>query len=244
MSEVGHSLEEAPAGEAELGETAGTSSDKMLIISIIILIAVSAAFFAYVRFTKERPRTIEEMHVLNLQGKLKPLEGYVYKGVYSFVNVSGQWYTQLKSPKGTKIYDLAMRYSPKDLEDVVIEGSLDTNLFDNRSEFYVTFNPIGNDFTYMVLAVADFDTHLAKVFEKRPISACDRNETGACATRPVVTCDDSDKLVLYIKQSKKLRAYYNNNCIVVEGEKLDLVKGVDRILYNLYGMMEQEEMVG
>jgi len=47
--------------------------------------------------------------------------------------------------------------------------------------------------------------------------------------------------VLYVKESEKFRVYYNDNCIVVEGNGFDLVKGVDRILYNLYNVMEQEE---
>ena len=116
------------------------------------------------------------------------------------------------------------------------------NFFNNQSEFFVTFNPTGKDLSYVALAVADFDTHLSKVFEKKPIAACDRNETEPCKTRPIVTCDDKDKLVLYIKESERFRAYYNDNCIVVEGKGLDLVKGVDRILYNLYNIMEQEEV--
>ncbi|MBI2658883.1 hypothetical protein HYX05_02145, partial [Candidatus Woesearchaeota archaeon] len=106
---------------------------------------------------------------------------------------------------------------------------------------YPTFNPTGNELTHVQLAIADFDTHLAKVFEKNPIGSCDRNETEICKTRPIVTCEDKDKLVLYVKESEKFRAYYNSNCIVVEGNGFDLVKGVDRILYNLYNIMEQEE---
>jgi len=127
------------------------------------------------------------------------------------------------------------------LKDIAIEGNLNAKQFDNSTEFYVTYNPLGNDFSYVALAVADFDTHMAKVFEKKPIAACDRNETEPCKTRPIVTCRDSDKIVLYIKESERLRVYYNNNCIVVEGNGFDLVKGVDRILYNLYNIMEQEE---
>ena len=57
-----------------------------------------------------------------------------------------------------------------------------------------------------------------------------------------MTCEDVGKLVLYIKESDRFRTYYNNNCIVVEGNGFDLVKGVDRVLYNLYGIMKQEEV--
>ncbi|MBS3100708.1 hypothetical protein J4204_01090 [Candidatus Woesearchaeota archaeon] len=217
------------------------SSEKALIISIAVIAILFAAIFTYSIFSKEQPKTLEELHVLNLKGKLKPEQGYVYKGVYSFVKFDNFWYTGLNSPKGTKTYSMNFRYSPNELKDIVIEGSLDRDFFNSKNEFYPTFNPTGNELTHVQLAIADFDTHLAKVFEKNPIGSCDRNETQICKSRPIVTCDDKDKLVLYVKESEKFRAYYNGNCIVVEGKGFDLVKGVDRILYNLYNIMGQEE---
>ena len=227
--------------KAGADEEAPKSSEKALVISIAVIVFLLASIFAYSYFNRQQPKTLEDLHVLNLQGKLKPSQGYVYKGAYSFVTLDNLWYTQLTSPKGTKIYSLALRYSPRDLKGIVIEGTLDSNFFNNKSEFYVTFNPTGKELQYVALAVADFDTHMSNVFEKTPIAACDRNETEPCKQRPIVTCDDTGKLVLYIKESKKFRAYYNNNCIVVEGTGFDLVKGVDRILYNLYNIMGQEE---
>lgn len=241
VKEFDNKIEEINKDKADMQEP--KSSDRTLIISIAVIVLLLAAILAYSIFNKPQPKTLEELHVLNLKGKLKPEQGYVYKGVYSFINFDNLWYTQLTSPKGTKIYNLALRYSPKDLKDIAIEGSLDGKFFDAQSEFYVTFNPTGKEFSYVGLAVADFNTHMSKVFEKNPVAACDRNETEPCKTRPIVTCEDTDKLVLYIKESQKFRAYYNNNCIVVEGNGFDLVKGVDRILYNLYSIMEQEEEI-
>src|SRR3989338_6900609 len=217
------------------------SSERPLIIGIAIIIILFIGVVSYSFFQKEEPKTLEELHVLNFQGKLKPEQGYVYQGAYSFVHFDNVWYTQLQSPKGTRIYSMALRYSPKEVEDIVIEGLLDKQFFDSQSEFYVTFNPTGTEFSMIALAVADFDTHMTKVFEKIPVDACDRNETEICQSRPIVTCADTDKLVLYIRESGRFRTYYNNNCIVVEGNGFDLVRGVDRILYNLYGIMGQEE---
>ncbi|MBI2647518.1 hypothetical protein HYW99_03505, partial [Candidatus Woesearchaeota archaeon] len=166
------------------------SSEKILIVSIIVILLLLAGIISFSILTKPKPMTLEDLHVLNLKGKLKPEQGYVYKGAYSFIKFEGSWYTQLKSPKGTKLYSLALRYSPKELENISIEGELDYELFNNQSEYYVTFNPTGSDFPHVALAVADFDTHMAKVFEKKPIAACDRNETEPCKTRPIVTCED------------------------------------------------------
>lgn len=217
------------------------SSENALIASIAVIILLLASILSYSYFYRPQPITLEDLHILNLKGKLKSSQGYVYKNAYSFVNLDKLWYTQLTSPKGTKVYSLALRYSPRDLKDIIIEGDLDSKFFDSQNEFYVTFNPLGKSLPYVALAVADFDTHMSKVFEKNPISACDRNETESCKVRPIVTCSDSDKLVLYIKEADKFRTYFSNNCIVVEGSELDLVKGVDRILYNLYGIMKKQE---
>lgn len=217
------------------------SSEIILVASIVVVVLLFGALIAFSVYHKQRPKTLEELHILNLKGKLDASQGYVYKGAYSFVTLDSEWYTQLISPKGTKIYSLALRYSPRDLKDIVIEGTLNTELFDSHTEYYVTFNPTGKDFSYVALAIADFNTHMMQVFEKRPVAACDRNETEVCKTRPIITCEDSEKLVLYIKESDRFRTYYNNNCIVVEGNGLDLVKGVDRVLYDLYNIMEQEE---
>ena len=222
-------------------EVTKKSSEYTLIISIVVILLVLIAIMGFGIFYKKQPKTLEELNILNLQGRLNPEQGYVYKGVYSFVNFDDAWFTQLKSPMGTKVYSMSLRYSPRDLKDIVIEGSLNADFFNKKSELFVTFNPKGMDFPSVGLAVADFDTHMSKVFEKKTIAACDRNDTEPCKTRPIVTCEDTDKLVLYVKESKMFRTYYNNNCIVVEGNGLDLVKGVDRVLYNLYNIMEQEE---
>ncbi|MBI2657153.1 hypothetical protein HYX08_00490 [Candidatus Woesearchaeota archaeon] len=240
MREFDRKVEETNREEPE--EQPKKSSEKALIMAIVIVVLLFAAVFAFSIFYKQEPKTLEDLHVLNLQGKLKPEQGYVYKGAYSFVTLDNLWYTQLTSPKGSKIYSLALRYSPKDLKDIAIAGKLDSELFDSQQEFFVTFNPTGKEFSYIGLAVADFNTHMSKVFEKIPIAACDRNETAPCQNRPIVTCDDAGKLVLYVKESERFRTYYDGNCIVVEGKGLDLVRGVDRVLYNLYGIMEQEEI--
>lgn len=218
------------------------SSDKPLIFGIAVIVLVLIAVVTYSIFNKEQPKTLEDLHVLNLQGKLKPEQGYVYKGAYSFVKFDGVWHTQLKSPKGTRVYSMALRYSPKEVENIAIEGALNKQFFDAQSEFYVTFDPTGKDFSKVALAVSDFDTHITKVFEKVPVAACDRNETEICRERPIITCSDTDKLVLYVRETDRFRVYYSDNCVVVEGNGFDFVKGVDRILYNLYGIMEQEEI--
>lgn len=231
--------EQGKAEEEIVEEEKSLMGDKVLVFLILGLILVFVLFFFWRTFTQEQPQTIDGMHILNLKGKLKEEKGYVYDGVHSFIRLDDLWYVQLKSPGGTRIYDMALRYGPRDLEDIEIKGFLDVDLFNDAQDYYVTYNPVGNDFSHVALAVGDFNQHMTNVFFKTPIAACDRNETEACGIRPIINCENTGKVVLYVKEAEKLNVFYDNNCIVVEGQDLDLVKGVDRILLNLYGIMKQ-----
>ena len=213
-------------------------SDRAIIIGAIVIILLFASIFAAKFFNQERPQTIDEMHELNFKGKLKKDQGYLYDDVYSFVKFDGLWYAQLVSPQGTRLYNIQFRYGPRDVENIKIEGSLDSNLINNATEYYVTFNPAGQNFSSVALAVGDFNTHMTNIFFKKPIAACDKNETFACANRPVITCDNTDKLVLYVKEANDSGVYFNDNCIVIEGNGFDLVKGVDRVLYDFYEIIK------
>jgi hypothetical protein len=231
--------EKAVEEQENSDENTTKGSDRMLIAGIAVVVVLFFGVFFIAKLAKEPPKTIEDLHRLNIEGKLKPEEGYLYKGVYSFVNLDGFWYTQLTSPSGKRLYDMSLRYGPKDLENIPISGFLDTELFNNATEYYVTFNPTGRDFSHVAVAVADFNQHMVNVFAKKPIAACDKNETAACEGRPIITCNNTGKIVLYIKEANETLVKYDGNCIIVEGSGFDLVKGVDRILLNFYGIMEQ-----
>lgn len=215
-------------------------SDKIFIIGAIILFVVFIAIFSWSFFKKPPVESIEELHLLNINGKLDSDKGYVYKGGYSFVNIDNFWYTQLKSQSGKTLYNFNFRYSPRELEDIKIKGRLDIDKFNNATRFYSTFNPIGDDFGNVRLASLDYDLHMINVFKKMPISACDRNITNVsgCLEVPIITCDNTDEIVIYYNESDKFSVEYKGNCILIKGKGLDLVKGVDRVLYNLYGIMD------
>jgi len=217
-------------------------SDKILIVIIIIIVALFVAIFGLRYLTQEQPETIDDLHALNLEGKLKEDQGYLYKGIYSFVRFDEVWYTQFKSPKGTILYDFNFRYSPRDLEDIKIKGELDIENFNDANQYYATFNPLGNELTYIRLARLDYDVMMTRIFQKIPVSACDRNasnSTTACSGIPIITCENTDDIVVYYKESDELGVEYKDNCIIISGSGFDFVKGVDRVLYNLYGIMDQ-----
>jgi hypothetical protein len=214
------------------------STDKFLIAGAIVLVLIFAGFIAAALLTKEKPpQTIDELHALNLKGKLNPDEGYIYNDVYSFVRFDGSWYTQLVSPQGTRLYNIQFRYGPRDVESLRVEGSLNISKFNDAQEYYVTFSPLGGNFTAMALAAGDFNQHMTTIFFKQPIAACTTNVTAECRFRPTITCDSTDDIVLYLKDSNRSRVLYDDNCITIEGTGFGMVKGVDRVLYGFYDVM-------
>ena len=237
--EIGEMPEKKTEETKEEPKEAKFKSDKILIIAAVLLVLLFVVVFGIRLFAQEQPKTIDELHQLNLKGKLNPDKGYLYKDVYSFVKFDDLWYTQFKSPKGSRLYNVQFRYGPKEIEDIKVRGALDFGLFNNATDYYVTFDPTGKDFSHVALAVSDFNQNMVNVFFKTPIPACDRNETFACKDRPIITCGSTDKVVLYVKEANESKVAFERNCIVVEGNGFDLVKEIDRVLYVFYDIMEQ-----
>lgn len=227
-------LEEIKEVNPEEIESKKKTSDKALIISIISITIIIAIIIGLRLFPEETPTTIDGLHSLNIQGKLKQEEGYVYNG-YSFVFTNGLWYTQVQ--RGNNLFDIALHYAPKDLEDIPIEGELNGTLFNSEKGIYITFDPLGQNLNYVALAVGEFDQNIIKAFNKMPIAACDKNETKACAARPIITCDNTNKPVLYLQQKTETKVLYNNNCMIVQGIGPEIVKATNRLLLKLYGIM-------
>lgn len=213
-------------------------SDKALIVSVIIIAVLFIIFFSIKFLIKPKVNTIDDLHLLNIQGKLKPEQGYMYKG-FSFVKSNDLWYTQIQV--GNTLIDIPLHYGPADLKDIPLEGAFNTTLFDSSDHVFMAFNPLGGhpvyEFTYIKLATAEIDMTLIKAFGKAVIGSCDRNETDICKTSPIVTCDSTKDPVIYIKESNETKVTLSDNCFVVEGNGLEVVRAADRLLLKLYGIL-------
>ena len=214
-------------------------SDKILMIVLLLILIFIAAFFLMINYNKaySRPKTIDELHNINLEKKLPSEQGYVYNQ-YSFVKVAGLWYTQLQSKSGKTLYDVPFHFAPKELEDIKIVGTLNNSLFNSEDNLYITFDPLGKNLQYTALAVGEFDQSIIKSFGKMPVAACIKNETNACKTRPIITCENTNKPVVYFKDDEKTLVTYKNNCIIIQGKDAELVRATDRMLMQFYGIMK------
>lgn len=210
-------------------------SDKYLVYAVIGIILIFAIIFSIkIFFPEPKILNLDDLHLQNLKGELSEEKGYVYSG-YSFVKFDDMWYSQVQARD--KRWDVPFRFGPRELEDVKIEGRLNA-VFLNATEIYMTFNPLGSELQYIALAIGEMDQSLVTAFGIIPIGACDKNETSECKKRPIVTCEDKDKAVVYYKQNTTLRIIGQDNCLIIEGNQFDIVKGVDRVLMRMYGIIE------
>ena len=235
-------VEKPAEAAAEVVEEMISSKDwKTLLMVLGIIILLTAVSFAgvwgYNKYKTASILSVDELHQKNLAGELDEDEGYVYNG-YSFVKYDDFWNTEIKSSSTNQTYSMMFRFGPREVENISIEGSLNISLFNDATSYYGTFNPLGfgGDFSAVTLAVSDFHIGMTKVFQKTPIAACDRNETRACSTRPIVRCDTTQDLVFYVEENTKPRVIFDNNCIIVQGQGFDVVRAVDRTLFQLYGI--------
>jgi hypothetical protein len=140
---------------------------------------------------------------------------------------------------GGKLFSVPLRFSPYDVENITIEGELNESF--NRNDVYVTFDPDSDDMTYLALGATELAVNMARAIDVRPIAACTKNSTGEeefdfCFGRPIIGCS-AGKSVIYLKTSEKTRLVLLGECIVIEGRGFELLRAIDRLLYQWYGII-------
>lgn len=154
-----------------------------------------------------------------------------YRG-FIFTKVENLWLTQWERDK--QLYNLAFHFNPKEVENVPVSGTL----YDNFSEsgiVYITFDPdVGPPLGYVALTAGELSLNLARGLNYELVAACTRNETEGCKDRPIVTCEDLDKSIIYIKVANETGVDFLGNCIIVKGSESELVKSADNLLFRWY----------
>ena len=208
-------------------------SDKKLLMLIGIVVLCFVVFFVVRIFFSptDGAVTIDELHRMNIQGKGGDPH-YVHNG-FSFVKSENLWYTRVKVKDS--LIDIPLHFGPKELEDIQVRGSIDDDF--KKSHVYITFDPLGQGMQYVALSSAELSLNLVRGIGITPIAACDRNETYACADRPIITCDSNETAIL-VKQANETMVRLDGNCVILQGEEMDLVKAVDRFLFKFYAIMD------
>lgn len=224
------------SAEPVLNEQETKKEFKTVLIMLAILIGLFALTFSgfkiYSSITSAAVVSVDELHQKNLGGELDKDEGYIYNG-FSFVKVDGLWWTELNK-FGTRL-KIPLHFGPKELENISIKGNLNSS-FNNQEDVFVAIDPLIRD-KYYTLAISELSFNMVKGMDRAPIGSCTQNETG-CDNRTIISCDTAKgRAVVELALDEKPHIELKDACIKISGNNYDLVRGVDRILYQWYGIM-------
>lgn len=238
MNDISHDLSESLKVEKpkEQKQEDTPKTDKILLIIIAVILGfIFVLFIGWgIVFPPQKIYTLGEMHALNIQGELDPELGYIHAG-FSFVNYNNRWFTRFMRPNSSKIYDIELRFGPREVKNITITKDATRFILDNTQDAtYVSFNPLQENLSYVALAAADITTALNKVFGMTSFPACTQNETDACADLPIIGCDEGLPIIL-IRDAKTPSVQTNGSCLIIEGRNMEIVRAADRLLLEWYG---------
>lgn len=187
------------------------------------------------------------MYGIQKQRAEKKEEFYTYNS-FTFVHRGGLWLTQVQEPNGPRLFTVALHYSPRELEDVSIEGPLSKGFID-AGYAYISVDPDAILDTENVsiaqgshtgLSAAELTLVMAKAIGRTPIAACTRNESSACASRPIAPCSFQGAPTVYLKPEGEANVTFAGDCIMLTGAGTELLRSVDRLLLHWLGVMRAQ----
>ena len=153
-----------------------------------------------------------------------------------FELVNGFWQTQIS--RGSQEYILQFRYLPSEVKEVSLEGDVDER-FQNQ-EVYITIDPSEErnaNLSQMAIAAIELSRKLTDPFYREVVAACTRNETETCSEKPIVTCENKNLSVIYLKNDPEAKVIASENCVTIQGQGEGIVKAATRALYQWLGIM-------
>lgn len=180
------------------------------------------------------------LFIPKLYTKLFPKQSYDDRYTYNyfdFINVDGSWSTQTQ--EGNNLLMIILRHGPLELEGMPVKGDIQRYRNDNDF-FYITFDPRNESHDpHVTLSMAELAPNLVRHFGKDFAPACtvdnpDCNESGV----ETVTCNSTDKAVIFLHNGEGPSIKIDGNCAVISGLGEDLVRATDRFMYGMYGIMK------
>ena len=225
-----------PEENAEALSAKNDGKSLLILTGIVIglFVLLFAGFRAYNSFTSASVVSIDDLHQQNLAGELdEDYEGYIYNG-YSFVKVDGLWWTEMN--KFGTVYKAPLHFAPRELENLIIGGTLD-DTFNQGDEVYVTIDPTVQD-KYYTLAVSELSFNIVQGMDRTPIGSC-TEEDEACDNRTIISCETANgKPTIELGVGPEPEITLQGSCIKIRGTEYGIVKAVDRLLYQWFGIMD------
>jgi hypothetical protein len=219
-NEQENSKEKETPDEEIIDKKTEKKQNKAFLIAIVAIITILAILFS----------------LRILLGEEKYPE-YTYNG-FSFIKIAGLWHTDWQS--GDELYKIHLRFGPKESEDVPVYINENTDI-NPSADTYITFDP-GENKAYVALASTELALSLSRAFGTNPIAACSNNESYACSTRPIVTCESTQYnniSVIYIKEDDETKITMDGNCLIIQGRGEDIVKAADKVIWIWYGIIRE-----
>jgi len=208
---------------ADEDDQKGTSKVVLVIVLVILAFAIFFGGSYFYNKYANRPDVVIERVTYN------EFEFLFYNDLWNF-----QW------QRGNDLFDIHLRFNPYDAETVTV---IEVSPFNNftTDKVYIAFDPLGNNSEYLPLAVGEFALSLKRVFGKDPIASCTRNETEPCHSREIITCDNTNESVVILQEINDTKVIIDDNCLTVQGSGLELLRAIDRVLYQWYGIINPQQ---
>jgi len=221
--------------EQEENKEKDQEKNKKSYINSFIFLIVLIGIFASIMFLPKLfgPPSTESI-IKDIIDQNETKDGYLYNG-FVFIHQDDLWHTQWQ--KGDTMLNLHFHYGPRDVEKIPMIGSLDKNAKIN--EFYVTFGPNETNMSLIAVASSELGLNLVNGMNIKLTAACTYNDS-ACAGRPIITCNNTNKSVIYIKTNDVTNVLLEKNCITIQGEGEDLIRSVDKFLFSSYQIIPRK----
>ncbi|MDP3640491.1 MAG: hypothetical protein Q8R53_04820 [Nanoarchaeota archaeon] len=225
-----------PEENAEALSAKNDGKSLLILVGIVIglFLLLFAGFRAYNSLTSASVVSIDDLHQQNLDGELdEDYEGYVYNG-YSFVKVDGLWWTEMN--KFGTLYKAPLHFAPRELEEIQINGTLGS-AFNEGDAVYVTIDPTVRD-KYYTLAISELSFNIVQGMDRTPVGSCTQ-ENEACDNRTIISCETANgRPTIELAVGPGPEITLQSSCIKIRGTEYGIVKAVDRLLYQWFGIMD------
>ena len=232
-------IPDKPADSPDQSST-DRSSTKALFLIIAGIVLLFVIFFASrTYFLSKAPKTVDEQFQDTLTGK-ETETSYLYNG-YSFVFYDGLWYMQIKRADSKQPYRVALHFSPRQLENISVYGNVSafTNMVNRNYGFaYLTFDPEGNNRSYVALSMAELTASMGQVLNLNYVVSCTRDSVETCHNLTIVNCSTASQATIYLNDAPEPMLYADGLCLTVQGPQMDVVRATNKLLYIWYGVMD------
>lgn len=177
---------------------------------------------------------VDGLHKLNREGKISDERGYIYNG-YSFVEHEGLWWTELML--FDTLVKVPLHFGPREVEHIRLSGELDSTAFNTGENVSIAIDP-GIADKYYTLAISELSFNLVEGMRRTPVGSCTKEDPG-CEGREIVSCNNTQGRPVIELALGPAGIKAQGSCFLVSGTGYELVKAVDRLLWQWYGVMEK-----